>query len=273
MVQTGYWYAGQWYNTGTVMLSIQDPALLYGATVFTTLRVYGSSLQHPLTHWQDHCERLQHSLGELGWAVPDWSQVYSGAECAKHHYSVLRITLFPDGREWITGRDLPSDLTQRQQQGISAWLTNAAGYQRSLSLHKTGNYLACWLAMQTASQQGAQEAILTNSAGEWLETTTGNLWGWGAGRWWTPPLTAGILPGIVRSHLIQSLTDHHIPVQEVPWTAALVAQFDTLAYCNSVVEIIPIHTVRTEHTRLDYDPLSPRLQDLTARFLRGKKDG
>ena len=46
-------------------------------------------------------------------------------------------------------------------------------------MHKTGNYLACWLAKNAGAKKvGAQEAILTSDQGEWLETSTGNLWGW-----------------------------------------------------------------------------------------------
>jgi len=36
-----------------------------------------------------------------------------------------------------------------------------------------------------------------DESGNWLETSTGNLWG---GGWWTP-LAAEIAPGVVRSQL------------------------------------------------------------------------
>ncbi|MGL4502759.1 MAG: aminotransferase class IV, partial [Planktothrix sp.] len=57
-----FFYNGNLQDSTTLELSITDPALLYGATVFTTLRVYEQSLDSPLTAWQQHCQRLKSSL-------------------------------------------------------------------------------------------------------------------------------------------------------------------------------------------------------------------
>ena len=240
-----FWYNGQLICGSSLELAIDDPGLLYGATVFTTLRVYQQSLNHPLTNWRNHCDRLTCSLQTFGWQLPDWQRLCNGAEQLSASYPVLRITIFPDGREWITGRFLPSDLAQRQQQGITAWLADAPEYQRSLAVHKTGNYLSTWLAGQAARQLGAAEAILVDATGSWLETSTGNLWGWQEDSWWTPPLEAGILPGVVRSQLIDWLKAGQYKVQEATWDTNRVVNFEAIAYTNSVMEVIPIHTVLT----------------------------
>lgn len=256
------WYNGQLIQESTVDIASDDPGLLYGATVFTTLRVYCQSLENPLTHWDVHCDRLLSSLKTFGWTLPDWQRLRDGAQMLSASYPVLRITIFPDGREWITGRFLPTDLAQRQQQGIAAWLAEDSDYQRSLPAHKTGNYLTAWLAQQAARQRGAAEAILVGTDGSWLETSTGNLWGWQNDCWWTPPLTAGILPGIARSHLIDWLKSRNCRVQETPWDAKQVLEFEAIAYTNSVVEVIPIHTVLNSQTPLKYDPFHPSLEQL-----------
>ena len=257
-----FWYNGQLICSSTLELAIDDPGLLYGATVFTTLRVYQQSLNHPLTNWQHHCDRLTSSLQRFGWQQPDWQRLRCGAERLSASYPVLRITIFSDGREWIIGRSLPSDLTQRQQQGITAWVADAPGYQRSLAAHKTGNYLSAWLAGQAARQLGAAEAVLVDATGSWLETSTGNLWGWQEGCWWTPPLEAGILPGVVRSQLIHWLQAQDYPVQQAPWDRERVLQFEAIAYSNSVMEVIPIHTVLTSSESLTYKPFHPMLEPL-----------
>ena len=57
---------------------------------------------------------------------------------------------------------------------------------------------------------GAKEAILVDESGNWLETSTGNLWGWHDGIWYTPHLDNRILPGIVRSHLLNWLKSQGI---------------------------------------------------------------
>jgi 4-amino-4-deoxychorismate lyase len=94
----------------TLELEIDDPGLLYGATVFTTLRVYDNSLDSRLTYWRSHCDRLKFSLQTFDWRLPDEERLRQGAQVMMAHFPVLRITIFPDGREWITGRLLPKRL-------------------------------------------------------------------------------------------------------------------------------------------------------------------
>lgn len=284
-----YFYNGQLHQHSTLELSIDHPALLYGASVFTTLRVYGS-LEARLTQWPAHCQRLVNSLATFGWTLPDWTEVKAGALAMIEAYSlqnssglpILRVTVFPDGAVLITERSLPKDLERRQQQGITAQLAEptATGdlWSRSLPGHKTGNYLVPWLALQqlrwsktnSSASHPAKEVILVNEQGDWLETCTGNLWGWSQGRWYTPPLASGILPGVAREALRQHLLAQCREVVEIPWESALVEQLQVLAYSNCVVEVVPIHEVKFSATqtafsgkqKLEYDPLHPALGDL-----------
>ncbi|MGM3306141.1 aminotransferase class IV [Anabaena sp. WFMT] len=248
-----YWYSGKLIASQTLELDINDPGLLYGATVFTTLRVYENSLKNSLTNWEAHCSRLKLSLQSFGWKEPDWNSVRQGAEILLKDFPVLRITIFPDGREWIIGRLLPLNLTEKQNNGIICALAKP-GFARSLPNHKTGNYLSAWLAKNSVQSLQAEEAILIDSEGNWLETSTGNLWGWFNGCWWTPPLEVGILPGIERSHIISQLKNRQIAIQQEPWTPELVKKLVAIAYTNSVVEIIPIHTVQQPTGSLQYNP-------------------
>ncbi|MBD2329501.1 aminotransferase class IV [Alkalinema sp. FACHB-956] len=262
----GFWFNGTMQLGATIELPITDPGLLYGATVFTTLRVYHQSLDHPLTHWPDHCDRLRANLQTFRWRTPDWQRVHQGAVQMSQHYPILRITLFPDGREWITGRPLPADLTQRQQQGITAWVADP-DWARSLPAQKTGNYLAPWLALQTAQTHQAQEAILTNSQGHWLETSTGNLWGYTDGTWYTPPLDNGLLAGIQRRAILQFCQSQGLPTAQVPWTTDLIQRFHVMAYSNCVVEIVPINRVLLGERWLSFAPDRSPLQALHRYFI------
>ena len=238
-----YWYEGQLIEQNQLELDITDTGLLYGATVFSTMRVYDRSLNHPLTNWQAHCDRLHDSIKAFHWQQPDWQCLKRGAEILSSHFPVLRLVVFADGREWITGRNLPTDLTERQKQGITAWVANDPLFRRDLAAYKTGNYLGAYLALQKAYKLGAKEAILIDSDGNWLETSTGNLWGWKDGFWYTPSLDGGILPGIARSRLLNSLKSKNILVQENSWTPEFVQGLKAILYGNCVVEIVPIHTI------------------------------
>lgn len=261
-----YWYNGKTINSQFIELELDNPGLLYGATVFTTLRIYNNSLDHPLTHWLSHLDRIKTSLNFFNWQQPNWYLVRQGAEAIKQHFPVLRITVFPDGKEWITGRNLPQDLAQKQKHGITASLANSQFY-RSLPSHKTGNYLTAWQAKIHAQDINTQEAIFTDPQGNWLETTTGNLWGWKDDSWWTPPLDGGILPGIVLGHLTTFLRNQQYNVYQEPWTKELVESFDAIAYSNCVVETVPIHTVIQPASQLEYNSYHICLKQLENFFL------
>jgi len=276
-----FWYDGQLFddspsNTGADDIPngplshppFDTAGLRFGASVFTTLRVYGQRLDHPMTQWQAHCDRLKNSLTYFTWSEPDWSSIYVGCQLLKDHYPVLRITVFPDGKVWISGRSLPPNLDRQQQKGISAWLA-PADYARSFPSHKTGNYLACWLARQAAQRHGAQEAILTNVNGDWLETATGNLWGWADGQWWSPlsqQIGRQCLPGIMRQRILYLLTEFDQPVNSQHWDKSTWSRFEAIAYSNCVVQLLPIHTILLGRTTLEYNPQHASLKALQQRL-------
>lgn len=249
-----YWYNGREIAKDTIELNISEPGLLYGATVFTTLRTDRLS---PIVA-ELHYQRLRSSIIDLAWYQPNWAQLQQGVAALTSKFPVLRITLFPDGRELITGRDLPAQLAIWQTEGVTVIIADGQ-HTRSFPQHKTGNYLAPWLALQQARSQDIQEAILTNDRGTWLETTTGNLWGYLNGCWYTPPLSAGILPGVMRSQILTHLHQQQIPVIETPWNSTWVKELDAIAYSNSVIHLIPIHTVLTPLGRLEYNTRHPAI--------------
>ncbi|MBR8829039.1 MAG: aminotransferase class IV [Gomphosphaeria aponina SAG 52.96 = DSM 107014] len=256
-----FWYNGNLIEGDTLELNISDPAFIYGATVFTTLRVYNKSLSHPLTQWEAHCLRLQISLETFEWQFPNRQSLQTGATSLLPYFPVLRITIFPDGRELITSRSLPANLTQRQEEGIAATLAPNK-LQRSLPGQKTGNYLGAYLALQQAQKFGASEAILVDHQGNFLETSTGNLWGYKNPYWYTPSLATGILPGISRQLCLSKLN----AAKENIWTPDFIKNLEAIAYTNCAVEVIPIHTIILPETQLKFNPKHPALNQLRACF-------
>jgi 4-amino-4-deoxychorismate lyase len=238
-----YWYCGTEIDSGQISLDVTDAGLLYGATIFTTLRVdLGKSIDCPATAYELHCQRLAGNISEFGWQSPDWARLRSGVETIARSKSVVRMTLFPDGRELVTGRDVPADLDLWHRWGIMATIADV-GYDRSIARSKTGNYLAPWLARQAAVKMGAMEAILINRAGSWLETSSGNLWGYRAGCWYTPVVNGGILSGIARSQILQHLKSIDAQVVESDWQPDLVESLEAIGYSNSIVGIVGIKSI------------------------------
>lgn len=262
-----FWFDGNLIEGNNLTIDINNPALLYGATVFTTMRVYDRSLEHRLTNWQAHCDRLSNSLQAFAWQFPDWQRLRKGAEALLSIFPVLRIAIFPDGIEWIVGRYLPEDLVDRQQKGIIGYVAQNSHFCRYLPEEKTGNYLGAWLALKEAQKLGAKEAIFVDSNGNWLETSTGNLWAYKDNCWWTPSLEFGILPGISRRQILNWLQSQNIPVKENKWDRDFVKDLESIAYSNSVVEIIPFSEIIGLETNCNLNHSLVALRNLQSCFL------
>jgi len=67
---------------------------------------------------------------------------------------------------------------------------------------KSLNYLDNILARNEATQLGFDDAILLNTTGQVTETSVGNLLFLVDGKWVTPPVNDGVLPGTARARIL-----------------------------------------------------------------------
>uniref|UniRef100_UPI0030D0E885 aminotransferase class IV n=1 Tax=uncultured Aquabacterium sp. TaxID=158753 RepID=UPI0030D0E885 len=76
---------------------------------------------------------------------------------------------------------------------------------------------------------GCFDTLLFNQAGELTEFTIGNVALLLDGRWFTPPLSAGMLPGVMRAHLLErgDLAERRL-------TTADLARAEAIELINSV---------------------------------------
>jgi para-aminobenzoate synthetase/4-amino-4-deoxychorismate lyase len=82
---------------------------------------------------------------------------------------------------------------------------------------------------RAARWPGADDVVLTSSRGEVTETTIANLAVRLEGRWWTPPVSSGCLPGVERGRLVADGL-----LRERPLTPADLATAEELAVVNSL---------------------------------------
>jgi len=121
----------------------------------------------------------------------------------------------------------------------------AASRQQSQSLwlrHKTtlrNEYDHAW---QTAEQQGAFDMLFCNEHGELTEGGRSNLLVKIDGQWLTPPLSAGVLPGVMRSVLLDdpiwALKQRSIQVEQL-------MQAEEIVLCNSLRGVLPAKLLRS----------------------------
>ena len=107
-------------------------------------------------------------------------------------------------------------------------------------LIKSNSLLNNALAMQEAIRSGGFEGVMRNTRGELAECTQSNLFIVKDGAAVTPPLDAGLLPGITREFLFEVGAEIGIPVREAVLKDADLLGADESFLTSTTREVVPI---------------------------------
>jgi branched-chain amino acid aminotransferase len=129
---------------------------------------------------------------------------------------------------------------------------------------KSNNLMNSALAMQEAVKRGAFEGVMRNYRGELAECSTANLFVVKGGAALTPPLDAGLLPGITREFLFEIGAELRIPVREAVLRDADLLGADEAFLTSTTREIVPI--VRVDDTTIAGGTPGPVTRALLQRF-------
>ena len=114
-------------------------------------------------------------------------------------------------------------------------------------LIKSNSLLNNALGMQEAIRSGGFEGVMRNFKGELAECTQSNLFIVKNGAALTPPLDAGLLPGITRGFLFEVGVEAGIPVREAVLRDADLFGADESFLTSTTREVVPI--VQVDDTR------------------------
>jgi branched-chain amino acid aminotransferase len=249
---------GQMYPSESPVVSLGDRGFAYGDGLFETIRV---SNGRPLFFtW--HMQRLFSGLAQLGFPPLPWDAPALSERCQKVigengvGEGVLRLVITrgsgPRGFEppadihptlfmqtWQTPDRFfrGADLSGVCQAILAPWKVDPASplcYLKHLSaLDKV-------LAKQKAKQAGADEALFQNINGHLTEATSSNLFLVVGGQILSPALRCGLLPGIARRLLLETLPQ---PIVETEIPAALLAEATEAFLTNAVAGVRPLTAV------------------------------
>lgn len=104
--------------------------------------------------------------------------------------------------------------------------------------HKTLNQGDNLQERAAAKEQGFDEGIFLNSIGEITEGTLSNIFFVKSGGIFTPPVSSGLLNGIMRQYIISA---HK--VTEVALTPGAIEKFDECFITNSLMGIMPVRSL------------------------------
>ncbi len=196
-------------------LSAGQVGLMNGWGVFSTIRVADGVLFAFERHW----ERMQRDATRMHVPFPAdreavKAQLMRLVEANSAWNATLRVVVVRNHGGLFEGPDLARDF---EVIAFSADI-NPWGDSVRLAIKPHGRYaqnefagtkVLSWAQNLTwyeeAHQRGFDEMILLNERGEVAECTSANVFMARAGQVFTPPLTAGCLPGVTRALLLEEI--------------------------------------------------------------------
>jgi branched-chain amino acid aminotransferase len=243
------------------VISVFDHGFLYGEGIYETLRTYNGRL----FLYDRHVRRLRNSArmivlplpftdDELAASIQDTiaASTLAGAE-AYVRVLVTRgvgdLTYDPDATPApslvIIVKPQVDPPPEAYNDGVRAVIVDVVRNHPDTvnPMIKSNNLLNSALAMQEALRRRGFEGIMRNYRGELSECTTSNIFIVKDGVALTPPLRAGLLPGITREFLFEVGGELGINVREEILRDADLLGADEAFLTSTTRELVPIVTV------------------------------
>jgi para-aminobenzoate synthetase/4-amino-4-deoxychorismate lyase len=197
-------------------------------------------------HLVRHLARLSASAATLGFRFDGESDVRTqiAGKCASLPAQIphrMRLALSKSGTIDITAAALTplADSTVGVLLGPDHDFAATEAHDPLLR-HKTTRRAEYDRGWREAEAQGAFDTLFFNERGELTEGGRSNVFVKLAGQWWTPPLESGVLPGIMRSVLLE---DADLHAAERVLTRADVLNAEALLVCNALRGAVPARIV------------------------------
>lgn len=154
----------------------------------------------------------------------------------------MRLSLTLDGAATVTAAPLPPLHATWEAPARLLVATQSREVTHSLPMHKTTLRVGYDAAWQAAEREGAFDAVFFNADGTLAEGGRSTVLVKLDGVWWTPPLSAGVLPGVMRAVLLEDATPWlGAPLHERVLTRADVARAEAVAVCNALRGVVPAY--------------------------------
>ncbi len=239
-----------------------DHGFLYGEGVYETLRTYGRT---PFL-FDRHMRRLRRSASMLNLPVPfDDAQILDDVRktMAAHaglDEAYIRILLTrgvgeltynpaacPTPGLVIIVKPFPAPPDRAFTEGIKISLVSVRrNHPQALNpMIKSNNLINNALAMQEALRRGAEEALMQNQVGDLVECSQSNFFVVRGAALFTPPLSAGLLPGITREFVLELAAELGIRANESRLTEADLSTAAEAFITGTTREVTPVIAVDT----------------------------
>lgn len=196
-----------WFNDRLVddrenssLISFSDRSFLLGEGLFETVLTIGGRA----VALDRHIARIHNGAEVLGISAPPKDVLAVGVTALLQSTSEInlgrmRITISGSGALLITHQPY-KEWSQAARIVTYPYPFNAKSPLQKVKSTSYGEYL---LAFNYAQERNADDSLLFNTEDSVMESSTANIIALIGGKWVTPPLSAGPLPGITRELLIE----------------------------------------------------------------------
>jgi branched-chain amino acid aminotransferase len=252
---------GRVFDQEHAVISVLDHGFLYGEGVYETLRTYNGQ---PFL-FERHMRRLRTSADMLALGVP-----MTNAEIDARFRDTMRAAGLGDGGDReaylrilvtrgvgeltydpgacptpsivVIAKPHVAPPAEAFERGVRVSLVGIVrNHPGSVNpLIKSNNLLNNALAMQEAGRRGGFEGVMRNYRGELAECTQSNLFIVKNGAALTPPIDAGLLPGITREFMFDVGREAGITVREAVLRDEDLLGADESFLTSTTREVVPI---------------------------------
>ena len=215
-----------------------DEGFLFGLGAFETIAVENGK---PLFLAQ-HLNRIEKAADFLGLGscrqrglteekIEEYLDMY---DISLKKHEALKVILSAENM-FFQMRNNPY-VEESYTQGLRAEISKVRRNETSpLVYHKTLNYGDCILEKRAAMAAGIHEMIFINTKGQISEGTVSNIFFVRKNTVYTPQLSCGLLPGILRSYIME-----RFPVTETIIYPDELVYYDECFVTNSLMGIMPV---------------------------------
>jgi len=253
------WFNGELVPADQASVSVFDHGLLYGDGVFEGIRVYNGRILKMRTHLKrlfNGASRIElkinHTIEQLEQSLRQTCQ----ANAIRNGYIRLCVTrgtgylglnpyLCEKSNTFIIADSIKMYPPQMYEQGMPIITAKTIrNHPRAIDpAVKSMNYLNNIMAKIEAVKAGVPEALMLNHQHHVSECTGDNVFMIKRGKVYTPPLSAGILPGVTRAIVIDLVKEAGFELIEDDFKLDDIYDADEVFLTGTAAEAIPVTKV------------------------------
>ena len=237
-------------------IHIKDRGFMLGDGIFETCKVQNGHIEF----FREHYNRLLDSANALfipfHYKFDELKKICHElieANDLMNKTSAMRITLTRG--IGLRGINLPEKPSPTLCISVTNYIAQNDHYPRAfitsikrnpfsvMTKHKTLNYIEPILARHEAQSEGFDEGIMLNTDGFITECSIANIFFVKNNIVTTPCVDSGILPGIMRNHIIRLCRKNNIPVFEKKINSDEALNSDEIFQTNSLIGIQPLSSI------------------------------